>query len=175
MRNILIAAALLICSTVLADPIPCISLNGRAYAPMSEVGMTQAPPQYSRSMCETDFVWVRTVAEAYGGHLQWSGREVELVDWNGHTLYSFLPMPPRDFWRSGRVEEAYPKLIAAVADRVAPHVQPGGHESAMASGRPLSPRDARTAAMINKYLKRETARINAMTRDAEAVLRSDSR
>lgn len=173
MRSILIATALLTVSAVLAEPIPCISLNGRAYVPMSEVGMTQAPPEYQRSMCDTDFVWVRTVAQAYGGRLQWSGRQVELVDWNGHTLYSFLPLSPRDFWRSGRVEEAYQKLIAAAADRVAPHVQPGGHESAMASGRPLSAKDARTAAMINQYLQRKTARINAMTMDMEAVLRSD--
>ena len=175
MRSILIATALLAASAVLAEPIPCISLNGRAYVPMGAVGMTQAPPETRRQMCDTDFVWVRTVSESYGGRLQWNGRQVELVDWNGQTLYSFLPMPPRDFWRSGRAEEAYPKLIAAAGDRVAPHVQPGGHGSMMASGRPLSGKDARTAALLNQYLQRETARINAMTMDMEAVLRSDSR
>lgn len=124
MRSVLVVIALCLTVTVLADPIPCISLNGRAYVPMDQVGVIEAPSEYSRSMCDTDFVWVRTVAETFGGQLQWSGRQVELRDWDGHLLHSFLPLPPREFWSSAQVKDAYPDLIAAAAGRAAPHVEP---------------------------------------------------
>lgn len=124
-----IAVVVLLAGTMVsADPIPCISLNGRAYVPMSAVGITQARPESCREMCATEFVWVRTVTEAYGGSLQWNGRQVELRDWSGNALYSFLPLPPREFWGSAEVKEAYPELIAAAGDRVAPHVKPHSHD-----------------------------------------------
>jgi hypothetical protein len=123
-----IVVALLIAVAVSADPIPCISLNGRAYVPMSVVGISQVPPECRRSMCGTDFVWVHTVAEAHGANVQWRGRQVELVDWRGNVLYSFLPLPPREFWRSKEARDAYPVLIAAADGRVAPHVKPHRHD-----------------------------------------------
>jgi hypothetical protein len=170
MRSILVAVALLLAVAAFADPIPCISLNGRAYVPMSHVGITQAPAQSTRTMCGTDFVWVRTVAEVRGGNLQWSGRQVELRAWDGYLLHSFRPLPPHEFWRSAQVKEAYPGLIAAAAGSTAPHVGSQTHQVRTARRQPLSAADARTAALFNRYLLNEAARIDAMVRDAEGAL-----
>jgi len=114
MRALSSCLALLTCIVlVAADPLPCIVLNGRAWAPSDTMPAINAGAANTRTMHDREYVAVRAVAEALGGRIRWGGcpgghcilclpdREIPLRLCEGRSYWHVVDPGGIDWWHVG--------------------------------------------------------------------------
>jgi len=114
MRALSSCLALLTCIVlVAADPLPCIVLNGRAWAPSDTMPAINASAANTRTMHDREYVAVRAVAEALGGRIRWGGcpgghcilcladRNIPLRLCEGRSYWHVVDPGGIDWWHVG--------------------------------------------------------------------------
>ena len=96
-----------------ADPLPCIVLNGRAWAPADTMPAINAGPGDTRTMHDREYVAVRAVADGLGGRIRWGGcpgghcllcladREIPLRLCEGRSYWHVVDPGGIDWWHVG--------------------------------------------------------------------------
>lgn len=108
-----------------ADTIPCILINGKAYAPAVLLGGGTDLP-HTRTMAGHEFVWVREYADAVGCELVWDGGLKLQRD--GTEIAAFSTHQASQYWQCEALRTACPALSDAARRWAAPHVEPYSHE-----------------------------------------------
>jgi hypothetical protein len=102
-----------------AETIPCIVINGKAYAPAAFLPLPGAVSR-ERTMAGHSFVWIREYAEAVGGELINEGGlrlrcgELDVAAFSLHQA--------ERYWQSADLRTACPTVWAAAQSCIAPHV-----------------------------------------------------
>lgn len=106
MRPLLVLCCLSVALAAAAEPVPCIVLNGRAYAPRGAVPDAPTLPTDRRIMRDQEYVAIRAVAGACGGCIVWGG---------GPDAHCCLSLPDRELFCRLFEARAYWR-----------HLEPGG-------------------------------------------------
>lgn len=112
-------------SSLGVDTIPCILINGKAYAPAVLLEHGDGL-RHNRAMAGHVFVWIREYAQAVGGELVRDGglklrRE-------GIEVAAFSTHQACQYWHCPALRTACPELWDAARYWAAPHVEPYSHE-----------------------------------------------
>jgi len=121
MRIVVAAIAVLATLSPLfaAETIPCIVINGKAYAPAVLLGGGN-DLGHTRTMAGQQFIWIREYAEAVGCELVWDGGL--RLRRNGAEVAAFSLQPADRYWSSDELQTACPVVWRAAEGQIAPHV-----------------------------------------------------